>query len=106
MQREIARYGKILADRGFVKPYCGNIGIRLGDKMLIKRSGKYLEKTDEEAVVEVDIERVSELDRIASSDTPIHRAVYKNTTAKAVIHAHSPYAVIESLIVFRDKVGG
>ncbi len=94
----MAKFGKKLVERGLVESHFGNISVRVGSKMLITRSGAPLDEINENSVVEVDIDKPSSLDSIASSESPIHRAIYKNTTALAVIHAHPPFAVIESLL--------
>ncbi len=98
MWQEISRFGKKLVEYGLVEAHFGNISIRTGDTMLITRSGSALDEIDRDAVVEVGIDRSSSMDLIASSETIVHRAIYKSTSALAIIHAHCPYAVIESLI--------
>jgi L-fuculose-phosphate aldolase len=40
----------------------------------------------------------SDNDHEASSETPVHRAVYQRTPLKAIIHTHSPFAVAISLL--------
>jgi L-fuculose-phosphate aldolase len=99
MWQDIARFGKKLVDRGLVESHFGNISIRAGSKMLITKSGSALDEITENSVVEVNIEMPSSLDSIASSETVVHRTIYQNTPALAVIHAHPPFAVIESLLV-------
>ncbi len=101
--QEIAKFGKKLMERGLVESHFGNISVRVGSKMLITRSGAPLDEITENSVVEVDIDKPSSLDSVASSESPIHRAIYKNTAALAVIHAHPPFAVIESLLG-HDKI--
>lgn len=103
MWKDIAKFGKKLVERGLVESHFGNISVRVGSKMLITRSGVPLDEITENSVVEVDIDKLSSFDSIASSESPIHRAIYKNTTARAVIHAHNPFAVIESLLG-HDKI--
>jgi L-fuculose-phosphate aldolase len=98
MWQEISRFGKKLVEYGLVESHFGNISIRTGDTMLITRSGSALDEIDRDAVVEVGIDRFSSMDLIASSETIVHRAIYMNTSALAIIHAHCPYSVIESLI--------
>ena len=98
MWREIARFGEKLVKYGLVESHFGNISVRTGECMLITRSGSALDEIDEDSVVEVAIDGTSSMDMIASSETIVHRAVYKNTSALAIIHAHCPYAVIASLL--------
>jgi L-fuculose-phosphate aldolase len=46
----------------------------------------------------VDLGCPCDKDKIASSETCVHRAIYQSTTNKAIIHTHSPYAVTLSLL--------
>jgi len=103
MWKDIAKFGKKLVERGLVESHFGNMSVRAGERMLITKSGCALDEITENSVVEVDIDKPSSLDSIASSESPIHRAIYKNTTALAIIHAHPPFAVIESLLG-HDKI--
>ncbi len=98
MWREIARFGKKLVEYGLVESHFGNISVRTGGGMLITRSGSALDEINRDSVVEISIEGTSSMDMIASSEAIVHRAIYKNTSALAIIHAHCPYSVIESLI--------
>ena len=66
--------------------------------MYITRSGSMLDEITKDDVVRVSIYKPSSLDLIASSEVTAHREIYKNTSALAVIHDHSPFAVVESLL--------
>jgi len=96
--QEIARFGKKLVEYGLVESHFGNISVRTGDGMLITRSGSALDEIDRDSVVEVSIDGTSSMDMIASSEAIVHRAIYKSTSALAIVHAHCPFSVIESLI--------
>ena len=98
MWREIARFGKKLVGQGLVESHFGNISVRTGGGMLITKSGSALDEITEDSVVEIPIEGTSSMDRVASSEAIVHRAIYMSTPALAIIHAHCPYSVIESLI--------
>ncbi len=104
MWQAMAKLGKKLVDHGLVESHFGNISIRAGSKMLITRKDSALDGIDENSVVEVDIDKPSSLDAIASSESIVHRAIYKNTRALAVIHAHPSFAVIESLLAAEDAI--
>lgn len=99
MWQEIAKFGKKLVECDLVESQFGNISIRKGEKMLITKSGSALDEINKESVVELDIEKPCDLDRIASSETIVHRTIYKNTSALAIIHVHPAFAVIESMLV-------
>lgn len=94
----MAKYGRKLVKHGLVESNFGNMSIRAGDRMLITRSGTALDEITGDNVVEVDIKDISSLDIIASSETVVHREIYRKTSALAIIHAHCPYAVVESLL--------
>ncbi|AKB82716.1 Ribulose-5-phosphate 4-epimerase and related epimerase and aldolase [Methanosarcina barkeri 3] len=98
MWQEIAKYGRKLVEHGLVESNFGNISLRAGDRMLITRTGAALDEITENNVVEVDVWGTSSLDIIASSEAIVHREIYRQTSALAVIHAHAPYAVVESLL--------
>ncbi|MFA4935925.1 MAG: aldolase [Candidatus Methanoperedens sp.] len=103
MWQEMAKFGKKLVERGLVESNFGNMSVRAGSRMLITKSGCALDEINGDSIVEVDIDKLSSTDSIASSESPIHRAIYENTTALAVIHAHPHFAVIESLLG-HDKI--
>ncbi|MEZ5334927.1 MAG: aldolase [Methanolobus sp.] len=98
MWREISRIGKKLVENGLVESHFGNISVRIGSRMLITRSGCALDEITEDSVVEVNINDSCPLDVIASSETIVHRAIYRNTPALAIVHAHCPFAVTLSLL--------
>ncbi|KXS44431.1 MAG: class II aldolase/adducin family protein [Methanolobus sp. T82-4] len=98
MWREISRIGKKLVDTGLVESHFGNISVRIGNRMLITRSGCALDEITEDGVVEVVLDGSCALDMIASSEAIVHRAIYRNTHALAIVHAHCPFAVTLSLL--------
>ena len=107
MWREISKFGKKLVAQGLVSSHFGNISVRVGDYMYITRSGSMLDEITKDDVVRVSIYKPSSLDLIASSEVTAHREIYKNTSALAIIHDHSPFAVVESLIhreLGKDKI--
>jgi L-fuculose-phosphate aldolase len=98
MWREIAYWGKKLADHGLVSSRFGNISVRTGSGFLIKKTGAMLDSIGQASdVVEVGL-KPSLADKGASSETPSHRAIYLATDARAIIHAHPPFAIVESLL--------
>ncbi len=98
MWQEIAKYGRKLVEHKLVESNFGNISLRAGDKMLITRTGAALDEIKGNKVIEVDIQNSSSLDIIASSESVVHREIYRQTSALAIIHAHCEYAVVESLL--------
>ncbi|MCD4703574.1 MAG: aldolase [Methanosarcinaceae archaeon] len=104
MWREMSRFGNKLVKYGLVESHFGNISVRIGDRILITKSGCALDEIDEQGVIEVPFDRTSQLDKIASSETAVHRAIYQNTSAHAIIHAHCPFSVTESLLAETDMI--
>ncbi|WP_237705950.1 aldolase [Methanocella conradii] len=97
MWREIAYWGRKLAECGLVSSRFGNISVRTERGLLIKRSGAMLDSLKEEDVIEVGL-TPSKADAGASSETSSHRAIYLATDARAIIHAHPQFAIVESLL--------
>jgi len=96
--QEIARFGKKLVLSGLTSSRFGNISLLQGDRIFITCTGSMLDELDREMVVEVDLSHPCNLDKIASSETCVHRAVYQRTANMAIIHTHSPYTVALSLL--------
>ncbi len=98
MWREISKFGKKMVQCGLTHSHFGNISVRVGNKLIITRSGSMLDEIDENMVVELDLDKPSSFDTIASSEAIVHRHIYKETSALAIIHAHSPFAIVQSMI--------
>jgi L-fuculose-phosphate aldolase len=98
MWQDIARFGRKVVTSGLSHSHFGNISIRVADKILITRSGSMLDEIGADQVVEVGLFEESSLDILASSETVVHRAIYRSTSALAIIHTHSPYAVALSIV--------
>jgi L-fuculose-phosphate aldolase len=58
----------------------------------------------ENDIIEVPLAGSSPLDEKASMELPMHRAIYRDTGAQAVIHGHTPYAVALSLLSAEDYI--
>lgn len=103
LYEEMRRYGEFLENRGLnLSSHSGNLSVRRGDRMYIKRRGAMMGDLKEEDVVETGLEEDDSGVIIASTEIGVHRAIYKETSALAIIHAHTPYAVSLSLV--RDEI--
>lgn len=98
MWREISKFGKKMVQCGLTHSHFGNISVRVGNKLIITKSGTMLDEIDENMVVELDLDKPGSLDTIASIETIVHKNIYKETSALAIIHAHSPFAIVQSMI--------
>jgi L-fuculose-phosphate aldolase len=98
--------GRDLFTRGLVSSHSGNISVRMGDHIIITRRGSQLGNLQEQDLVETGIFKNDRFTPLASIELPVHRAIYQNTPALAVVHAHPPYAIALSMtereLVFED----
>lgn len=98
MWREIAYWGKKLEQSGLVSSRFGNISVRTKNGLQIKRTGVMLgEICGPQDVIEVGLQLSDPLGE-ASSETQSHRTIYLTTDAKAIIHAHPQFAIVESML--------
>ena len=104
MWKDIPKYGKKLVDHGLVESHFGNISVRSNDTFVITKTGTYLDEISLDDVVELSVYEVTEFDKIASSETIVHRAIYENTDARVIIHAHCPFSIVESLLSNDDSI--
>ncbi|MGI5876606.1 MAG: aldolase [Dethiobacteria bacterium] len=102
MWREISKFGRKVVEYGLTGSHFGNISVRAGDSIIITRSGSMLDEINENMVVECHLYQENCFDTIASSEIIVHRRVYQETSALAIVHVHSPFAVILSLLAEED----
>lgn len=97
--QEIARFGRKMVQSGLTSSRFGNISTRNGDIIEITCTGSMLDELGEDQIIEVDLQGPCPRDAVASSETCVHRAIYRHTEARAIVHTHSPYAVALSLVL-------
>lgn len=85
--------GSDLYTRGMVSVHGGNISLRQEDKLVITRSGSRLGYLQQSDLIETGIATDDENTRLASTEIGVHRAIYKKTLFKAVVHSHPIHAV-------------
>ncbi|MGV9203685.1 MAG: class II aldolase/adducin family protein [Promethearchaeia archaeon] len=90
--------GKHLVSHNLNTSHSGNISIRSGGKIIIKRRSAMLGNLKPEDLVVCDLYEEDSMTMIASTELGVHRAIYLETDAMAVIHAHVPYCVALSLV--------
>src|SRR5919108_4900913 len=93
---DLVRYGKKMVERGLVSAHAGNISKRIVNSMLISMHGTMLDAL-EGKIVEVTLDPSSPLDHLASSELPMHRAVYWQTEAVAGFLGPGPFSLSDSL---------
>ena len=90
--------GNDLFIAGLNNSHSGNLSIRLDDeKMIITRTGCMLHHIDHPDLITTSISYDDSQTPKASSELPVHRSIYKNTNAKAIVHAHCPNIVAISI---------
>ena len=98
LRRALVTGARTVAESGLVVGSAGNLSVRDGDAMLITPRGARLEAIDPAHCVEVEL-ATDEVEADASSETPLHRAVYAATDAGAIVHTHSTFATVQSTLV-------
>lgn len=72
--------------------------MRIGNKIYITKKGSMMGRLKLSDIIELELERDDPGLSSASSEAVVHWAIYKNTSALAIIHAHPPYATLFSMI--------
>jgi L-fuculose-phosphate aldolase len=90
--------GRDLFLRGLTSSHGGNMSVRLGDRVLITRTGAMLGHLEEKDLIETSLDDLDSSIMLASSELLVHRAIYKNTSALAIVHVHPPHAIALSMI--------
>lgn len=93
MLSQFQAVGQALFTQGLVLSQGGNLSIKLGEQLVITHRGSTLGSIQARDLVETGINKNNRATPLASKELEIHRCIYKNTSALAVIHAHPPYAV-------------
>lgn len=98
-EREVILSGKLLFERRLVSGWGGNISCRIGEnRFLITGQHAPLGFLSPNDLVPIDGQgKTLKRGRAPSSETPLHLAVYRGTSARAVIHAHPPKVLTFSL---------
>ena len=89
--------GRDLFTRGLVSSHGGNLSIRLRDRIIITRRSSMLGCLEEHDLIETGIVKNDRSTPLASLELAVHRAIYQETQALAIVHAHPPHAVALSL---------
>ena len=97
MIKDMILFGKILYEQGLNHSHSGNISVRDGNEILIKRHGAMLGYLTKKDIVRINLNN-DKKDKLASLEAKVHRAIYlKNSEIKAIAHGHTIYATVLSL---------
>jgi L-fuculose-phosphate aldolase len=94
MFREI---GRDLFTSNMISSHGGNLSVRFGDRVIIKRRGAMLGNLKPHDLIETRLEKNDSGVALASTELLVHRAIYMNTPALAICHCHPRTAIAFSL---------
>ena len=99
IESEIIRWGKLLFDRRLISGWGGNLSCRVGkENFLITGQHAPLGFLMTKDLVRIDANGIPlKPNQKASSETPMHMAVYGGTEAQAIVHVHPPMVLAFSL---------
>jgi L-fuculose-phosphate aldolase len=100
--RQFQQIGRDLFVTKLVSSHGGNISVRLGNRLVIKRRGAMLGRLTEDDLVETGLDKPDSGVMLASTELVVHRAIYQATPALAIVHAHPRIAIALSLV--RDEI--
>jgi L-fuculose-phosphate aldolase len=92
---EFQAAGRKLSDNGLVTGSSGNLSMRAGDDLFVTSHGSTLSNLSLSDIIKTPVGGGA--CPSASWELPVHRAIYAETRALAVAHAHPPCAVALSL---------
>lgn len=75
------------------------MSVRMGDRIIITRTGSMLGHLEQYDLIEIGLEEDNSNIMLASSELVVHREIYQNTSALAIVHVHPPFAVALSMAV-------
>ena len=94
--------GRDLYEQNMISSHGGNISVRLGDRVVIKRRGAQLGQLKPHDLIETGLEKNDSGVTLASTELLAHRTIYQQTPALAVCHCHPRTAIALSLS--RDEI--
>lgn len=98
MAKQFKEIGRDIFLRGLISSHAGNMSVRVKDHIHITRRSSMLGRLQLEDIIELELGQNNSQIPMASSELIVHTAIYKNTGARAVIHAHPPYATLLSML--------
>ena len=99
LQGEMIKWGKLLFERHLISGWGGNLSCRVREnELLITGRHAPLGFLTTADLVRIDgAGRTLNRDQLASSETPLHLALYAATGAQAIVHVHPPMVLAFSL---------
>ncbi len=100
--QQFCEIGRDLFDSGMISSHGGNISMRVGDRVIIKRRGAQLGRLKPHDLVETRLDKNDSGVTLASTELLAHRTIYMQTPALAIVHCHPRTAIAFSLS--RDEI--
>ena len=97
LYEEFRDIGRDIYLGGLTSSHGGNVSVRVGDRIIIKRRGAQLGRLKMEDFVETSLYTNDAGVTRASTELIVHREIYLRTSALAVIHTHPRTAIALSL---------
>ena len=99
LESEMIHWGKLLFERRLISGWGGNLSCRVGNNnFLITGQHAALGFLTTKDLVKIDANgKTLKPNLKASSETPMHMAVYAGTDARAIVHVHPPMVLAFSL---------
>jgi L-fuculose-phosphate aldolase len=96
---EMIHWGKLLFERRLISGWGGNLSCRAGNKefLITAQHASLGFLRPEDLVLINDAGQPINKDQRASSETPMHLAVYSGTEAQVIVHVHPPMVLAFSL---------
>ena len=98
MLKDFQKFGSDLFYLGLTSSHGGNMSVRMGERIVITRTGAMLGHLEERDLIETGLEENDSGVMLASTELVVHRTIYQNTSALAIVHCHPPHAVALSMI--------
>jgi L-fuculose-phosphate aldolase len=102
LYEEFRYIGRDIFVTGLTSSHGGNMSVRVGDKIIIKRRGAQFGRLKQTDFVETSYKGKDSGIIRASTELIVHRAIYDKTSALAIVHAHPRTAITLSLS--RDEI--
>lgn len=102
LYEEFRYIGRDILLTGLTSSHGGNMSVRVGDRIIIKRRGAQLGRLKRSDFVETGMYTHDSGIMRASTELIVHRAIYEKTSALAVVHSHPRTAIALSLS--RDEI--
>ena len=102
LYEEFRTIGRDIFITGLTSSHGGNMSVRAGDKIIIKRRGAQFGRLKQSDFVETSFKGKDSGIVRASTELIVHRAIYEQTSALAIIHSHPRTAIALSLT--RDEI--